>query len=563
MRQKPVWTVEEIREILRSGIDRDRLDSLHAQAMYSLTGMVKNHSSWRVTGSGLWPVYQDYVPTKVETGNSRKILNSSRILLSQFSGVVEPETRFVDKDTNQLRKECWRVRSAGDGMGDGGWDLEMASQYTAFRELGTGCVFHDELTLDPNDDKSPEYATLKYFKATDVVYDRNVRNPLHAKWVCRRTPFSKFEAIEMFGADKVGPYDLLPGGSGYPLEVVWLYEFFSVPFAGRRETYCAFIGSVEGGNVFKSPRTARCPYLPCSWGVNFLPEGSRWPLGGAWLQAATQGLMNNLEAKFRKASDRQSMTAVDLRAVKGKNLVKGQETGWLELSLAEQGGSDPDIRKAIQHMPGASIEPSDIELYSMAERQYNEDAGLTEQMRGNVSAQDRTLGEQEMAQAGAEQSQTYEKVQALAMTKRVVEKTFDRMKRFDRAPVFADMEGFDIVLNDPDDRDTWLDQVFAKTGVIRIDPGSITMDGDRAKMARRVAELADPNLVALVGMPGGINPEWYRDELMKAHGEDDPHEYGMPAQAMGGLGDALTQMATMGANKGTQGKAGMPAMQPG
>lgn len=536
MKQQPVWTVEEIREMVLQGIDRDRLDALHAQAMYALTGKIKEARNWRTMGSGIWPVYLDYVPNQVETGNSRMILNSSRILLSQSIGTLEPETRGVDKVTNALRKEAWRIRSAGDGMSDGGWDLEMACQFSDFRELGAGVVFFD--TLD--DENDLDYTVMRHFRATDVVYDRSTRNPMHAKWVVRRTPFTRWEAFKEFGEANVSAMMLMPGGQGaYAQEIVWYYEFFSVPFAGRRETYCSFIGEMDGGKVHKTPRTSRTKCLPCSWGVNYLPAAARWPIGGVWLQAATQALLNNLEAKFRKASDRQGMTGVDLRYADDKNLRMAQETGWLKLNLDQE--KEPDIRRAIMNIDGGQVSQGDLAMYEMAKRQYNEDSGLTEAMRGNLSSEERTLGENQMAQQGAEQSQSYEKRQAIAMVKRDVEKAFLFFEKFDRAPMLADLDGFDVWLNDPKDPRLSLENVFRDKGYVKIDAGSMTGDDDRLRRARRAAELSDPNVLNLVGKPGGISVEWFRDEVMKTKGEDDPNDYKMPDQPMG-LGGIMGQM---------------------
>lgn len=536
MKQLPVWTEEEVRHLIVTGIDRERLDALHSQAMYALTSTVKDRGGWRTTGNSLWPVYLDYVPSRVEIGNSRKILNTSRILLSEFSGNIVPETKGVDDTTNQLRQQAWCVRAKGDGMGDGGWDIEMAQQYTDFRELGTGAVCHDELV----DENQLEYVTLRHFRATDVIYDPSVRNPLRAKWYCRRTPFTKFEAIALFTEAKVKVNDLLPMGGAHPLEIVWYYEFFSVPFAGRRETYCSFIGFPGEGTCDKTPRTARSKRLNVSWGVNYLPSASRWPIGGIWLQCATQALMGNLEQKFKKSSDRQSMTAVDLAAVKGRNLVEAQKSGWLEVDLSTF--VDGDIRKAIAEISGGTIDTGDLNLYELAQRQYNEDSGTTDQMRGNLSEQDRTLGEQQLAQAGAEKGQSYEKVQALAMTSRVVQKVFDRMRDYDRSPVVVDLDGYDVTLNDPDDPRLSLENVFRDKGEVSISPGSFSMADDRVKRAQRAAELSDPNLVMLVGKPGGVSPEWFRDEVMKTKGANDPNAYKMPDQADPG---AMSQVLGM------------------
>ena len=552
MKRKPVWTETEVRQMIASGIDRDRLDALHAQAMYALTGKLRDR--WRTSGHGLWPVYLDYAPNRVEIGNSRMILNSSRILLSEFSGVIEPQVLGVDKVTAAQRCAAWTERSRGDGMTDGGWDVEMASQYTDFRELGSGVVFHDTL----EDEDGLEYETLRHYRATDVVYDRAVRNPLHAKWVCRRTCFTKFEAIATFGEENVHLESLDGSGGSYPLEVVWFYEFFSVPFAGRRETYCSFVGMPEDGKCFQYPRTARTKELPCSWGVNYLPAGAMWPIGGVWLQAATQALLNNLEAKFRKASDRQGMTGVDLRVATPENLKTAQETGWLKMSLAEL-GPDPDIRRAVVNIEGGQISRSDLEMYEISKRQYNEDSGLTDQMRGNLSDQDRTLGEQQMAQMGAEKGQSYEKTQALAMTMRTVEKKFDRFQKFDRSPLLIDYDGFDIVLNDPDDDRLSMENVFAKKGRVKIDPGSFAMSNQRLKMAQRAAELSDPAVLMLV-QQGAISMEWYRDEVMKTKGETDPNDYapepmaqGQGQDRLGQIGQLLTGLTVGQSNSGQKG----------
>lgn len=543
----PVWTEEECREIVLSGIDSERLRALHSQAMYALTSKIKDN--WDTTGSGNWPVFLDYTPNRVEIGNSRMILNTSRILLAEFSGDIEPETRGVDKVTNMLRKGAWAGRAAGDGMGDGGWDVEMASQYTDFRELGAGVVFHDEL----EDENGLLYETLRHFRATDVVYDRSARNPLHAKWVCRRTWFTKFEAIKRFGKDKIGANDLMPEGANTRRsEGVWLYEFYSVPFAGRRETYCAWVGSIDAAKLQTPPKTSKTKQLCCSWGVNYLPAASRWPIGGVWLQAATQALLNNLEGKLKETSDRKGMTAVDLSKIPGRNVQKAQKNGgWLEMDLSSMEGAD--IRQVIMEIAGGATDQGDLQLYELYKRQYNEDSGLTEAMRGNLSEEDRTLGEQQLVQAGAEKGQSYEKKQALAMTARLVSKAFEHMRLFDRSPLLVDLDGYDVWLNDPNDPRMSMENVFRDKGVVRIDPGSFTSGNDRIKRAQRAAELNDPALLAMLGKPGGVNPEWFRDELMKTKGEDDPNDYKMPDQGQGGmLGQVMAMMQGPGQQQPAQ-----------
>lgn len=549
MKKKPVWTEEEVREIVLSGIDRDRLDALHSQAMYALTGKADARNGWRTAGGGLWPVYLDYAPNRIEIGNSRMILNTSRLLLSEFSGIIEPQVIGVDKVTAAERCAAWVERARGDGMTDGGWDVEMASQYTDFRELGAGVVFHDKL----EDKNGLKYETLRHYRATDVVYDRSVRNPLHAKWVCRRTCYTKFEAVAIFGEDKVHVDSVLPGSGGsWPLDVVWFYEFFSVPFAGRRETYCSYVGSVEEAKCYRTPRTADTEELPCSWGVNYLPSGAPYPIGGVWLQAATQALLNNLENKFKKASDRQGMTGVDKSLVTAENIKEAQKTGWLQVALNAL-GPDPDIRKAIANIEGGQVSPTDLAMYEMGKRQYNEDSGTTDQMRGNLSQQERTLGEQQLAQMGAEKGQSYEKTQALAMASRTVDKKFARFAKFDRSPLLIDYDGFDILLNDPDDPRLSMGEVFKKKGQTKIDPGSFAMSNQRLKMAQRAQELSDPTLLELVRQ-GAVSLEWFRDEVMKTKGETDPSDYAPQeaAQATGELGGVLNQLLQAKSNSGAK-----------
>lgn len=538
-------TADEIRERVKTGIDLEYLRAKQKMGIYMLTGEWKDDRRLSGLGDALWPWFEDYTPSQVEIGRSKRILNASKMVLSRVPGSdIEPESPDVDKYLNGLRKGSWKKRAQGDDRGDGGWDVEMTAQFLDFRELGSGCIYHGTKT----DENGYQYATNIHVRATDVVYDRSVRNPLHARWVCVRFPIpyeealatdwdkKKVESAREYVNDKL---------MAYPLPVVYCHYYFDVGIGGKEPTRAVWIGHTDGPFVEREENIAGHTHV--SWGVGMVPPGARWPLGGVYLQAATQAMLNSLEHYFKAVMNRIPLIGVDESKIAGNSLEKalrGETRGIVKFKDLATG---QNIQNLFTPIPGGEATQTVFKMWEIYTRQDAEDGGLSEIDRGNALESQRTLGEVQQVQNNSAANRGFDERQTVLMQERTVKRTFDVMKHFDRAPFEIMVKGqrdhYLITLNDPSDPRTWMDKVFSKPSEVVVDPGAVTGNDMRMKTAKRIADLA--NIAPMVGKPGGVRPEKMRDELLNAIGEPDVQDWAMPDQ-MAMLQQTLNQMPQQG-----------------
>lgn len=542
---KQLQTADDIRERVKTGIDVEYLRAKQKCGIYMLTGEWKEERNLSSLGDALWPWFEDYVPDQLEIGRSKRILNKSKMVLSRVPGAdIEPESIDVDVYLNDLRKKAWKHRAKGDMKGDGGWDVEMTAQFLDFRELGAGCIYHGTKT----DADGNQYATNIHVRSTDVVYDRSARNPLHSRWVCVRFPIPYEEALAS-GWDKKKVESAREYVNdrlmAYPLPIVYVHYYFDVGIGGKAPTRAVWIGHTDGPFVEREENVAGHTHV--SWGVGMVPPGARWPLGGVYLQAATQAMLNSLEHYFKAIMNRIPLIGVLEGSVVHNSLEKALRGETRGIVKFKELAKDQSISNLVAPIPGGEATQTVFQMWDIYNRQDTEDGGLSEIDRGNALESQRTLGEINSIQANSQANRGFDERQTVLMQERTVQRTFDVMKHFDRSPFTVMVKGqrdhYPMVLNDPKDPRTWMDQVFAIYSEVVVDPGAVTGNDMRMKTAKRLADLA--NIAPMVGKPGGVRPEKFRDEVLNAIGEPDVQDWAIDEQAAA-LQQVLEQMPQQG-----------------
>lgn len=496
-------------EIVRERItnfDAEYHDSLYTQCMYALGGEFK-HGGSNPSGEGfLFPVYPDVIPKKLKIAESRRILNTQFIGMSRtMFQQPEPMSPQVDKFTAEFRKQVYLHHHR---------ELQWGDQYAACHLDGdnTG-VGWCEIGMKNG------MVDIEHCPTYNVLWDRLARTPSRSSWVCFVRYISVHAAKARYGEKGIAQVVDLHAASGRSVQCVRKLTYCDTGDITGVPTIYTFLGGpdMEPCQAIENPLGRR---LTAFWNTYWTPPGMRKPLGRIPMQQAVQEAINELEAFNRAQLKQPGSTQVDVTQIHpddAASLLKGRVPSTIRITKPS-----PTGYPAVVRIPASEFPVAAVQLLPILERQFNADSGTTDAERGSLSAEKRTLGENELVDQRGSTQASWSERQAAAMYQNAISGIFSAMVAYDREPFWVDVDGSNYLANDPDDPRMSLPEIFREPSSVLISEQAIRrVDGER-KSLQRVAQLRE--LMPLVGVPGGVSQAWYTEELLRAIGEMDPEE---------------------------------------
>lgn len=435
---------EVARRNLRQSWDPNYADYLFGLMNYQLEGSQGGYG-FASSANGEIPDWPMLLPRRRKTGESRRILSHQGLMMMKAC-YMDPDPEFPDLDDTmtQVRKawvaENWR----GDREGlEGGWAREAHRTFLDADGLGWGCTQVGERNGK---------IVVEHRSPLNTVIDRLTFNIGRTRFIGFLHHLPVEEAVNMFGskiAEHATPYgenSETDWNTERPLRVR-MFEYHDLGM-GKSNPTCIWFLNNFGGEVQEIyENEAGClPFAFCQH-VHF--PGMLRPLGRIDLQLASQEMRNALERYMRLTLMRgpgfdavsDGLSDDDMSA-----LVDGQ---LLALMRFDSPGPDFDIRKHVQRVGPQEVPATALTLYDIVEREQTTESGNSAQDRGNLSTDQRTLGENKMVQQGADIQTAFSRRQYAEYMKRLLTVAIKYGALYDTAPVQLDVDGITVNFNDP------------------------------------------------------------------------------------------------------------------
>lgn len=515
-------TSEQINERLLEGFDPDSYDSIDKQCRYAFGDAWDRQSQSSSSMSGAFPYWPDINPKELAVGQSRRILNHAFIGLSKVMyNDGEPEYPTLDPMKGEARKGFIKARARGDGYESGAWTRQ---EEDAFLEGdGTGLGFLQIGLMKGKFGK--QMVTVRHSPALMTIGDRMERSPDRWRWVCFVQLMPADKALAIWG-DKVTPYikESFDSTQGRPSRVVRLFEYYDLGYGKGDPTRAVIPGDFKEKPLIIEENPFEC--LPLSYYEHFYTPGMRRAVGRIVLQMANHEALNEVEEYMLSVMQT------------GKGFDIADESAYEKQDLKQvRSGKHPRLVRRIGTRTGdwervdpMQLSQSAIVLLQHLEGQGIQESGITAFDKGMNPAGNRTLGENMLVdQRGATQG-AWSVRQLIKFRERTYDKVVKIARDFDREPVEIPFFDGQVTLNDPNDPNTWLDQVFAQDSPPVISEEALTYRDVLTRRAERIAYLQ--SIFPMVQM-GVFNPQWWAQEMLKAGGEKDIQAaMGQPAGAI-------------------------------
>jgi len=522
----------EVLDARMLNFDPEYQRSLYRQAAYAIGEKHRNTPGFQ---DGSFPVFPDMQPKFLQTGTSRRILNTQFIGMARTM-YAEPEPTFpqVDKYIGEARKQWYLSRHQ-----EGAWGDIYSSAFLDGEGTGVGVI---QVGMAYDIDSGMPKVDIQHIHSYNFVYDRHQRSPNQAAWAYSVHYMDVDVAIATYGKSAKDHVSVLESGTeGRAHQCVRVFEYSDKGVAGKNPTYCVRLGQLTTPPIIHEAN----PFGAClPWGfmVYFLPPGMRRPMGRIAFQMSTQESLNDIEAYLRKQLKQPDFTLIDAQAMDPQDLQKviaGNIPAYVRITKPLVSGmSAPAIR-----VPSAGVAQAIVALQDIAERQFTTDSGVTEHERGQFSDSKRTLGENQLVDERGGVQASWSELKAAEMYRDVIRKVFHIGVLVDRAPTQVDIFGRNYIINNPAEPASMIDAVCEEPSVILIDEQTLRRTDATKQGAERLAALSQ--IEPYVG--NGIDPVWFIEEKLKAIGEKDPRE-AMGAGEQGALGVApLANTNSLGA----------------
>jgi hypothetical protein len=500
---------EDIAHRMRSGFDRSYYDSLFAQ-MQKAFGEQREMPRG-ADHAGEFPDFPDIRPRIKEIGASSRILNTQFITLSRVAhGLPEPEFTQVDKVTGEVRKQFFVARSRGNGYSDGEWHTQCANAFLDGDGLGVGVV---QVGLKANPKTGYQHVHVRHVPILQVLWDQHERSLSRARWVAFMHYLAPDIAVARFGKDILRHVkELHEAGSDQRLEVVRIFEYYDIGY-GKGEPTMAIIPHDLGEKPLEIDEN---PFgcLPMAHYEHFLTPGMRRPMGRIPMLVAGQEAINEAERYMRSVMHRKGYDVYSPDMVDGDQLqdaLQGRRTTVEAVRTPTQG------ERFIERVPAAEVGSSTLAYLSELQRNFNADSGVNDLDRGNMSQQARTLGENMLLDERSKVQSSWSALQFTLFVRRLVEKVEKVAAVGDRDPVEIDLNGVNILLNDPSEPRSLVANFLQEEARVVVSVESLVkQDAEREKMLN-MATLE--KLFPLV-QQGLVDPTWWAEEYLRAAGHD-------------------------------------------
>jgi len=515
--------------------DADRHEAMYRRQKFAFGH--RYEASGAASGSADFPMFPDIESLYHEVGIGRNIV-TAQFLAAASACYTDPQPEFpqlLEHDA-KVRKALLMARRRGvpdftdkksKGQSSGGWKQDDISVVLDGDGLGFGCL---EMGLETGE-SGLQRLTARHSSCLHTVGDRSSRNP--DKW--RHITFIDFisedQAIALYGEGvKAQVTQFYDSGSAEAMRLVPIIRRYDLGHGKGNPTLIVWAGSHTLEPVMRVENPFKC--LPFSYYVNMFYSGMRYATGRIEQQMPLESIRNEIEREIMAIArggasfdilNESMFEEEDLKAI-----LDGKPMPYLRL---KKGFTLDD--KTYQRIPTRDIPNQYFTLLDYYFRHETMASGVNEFQRGAQLDSKRTATE---VQAVAQEGDTPQ----AWMSKRLSEyyvRTFEVgsmiAKKFDKAPVMLDIDGAQVLFNNPEDPYSMISEYFKAPSTILVSEQTLRYRDQQAEQARELAKwmsFANPQLAAFLG----IDPAYLRDKILLSMGEKDPSKaYAQQAQNMG------------------------------
>lgn len=506
-----------IRENLRQAYDPRQYAHYYQLQCYAL-GAKYDSAGSQYAPVGELPDWPDIFPQFYRVGESRRTMSHEFLMLMKVC-YMEPEPTFPDltEVSEMVRQAYIRERWRGDrDHGSGHWAQEVHRTFMDGNGLGIGFTQLGILNGRTH---------IQHHPLVNVIWDRHYWNAGRSRFIAFIHDFPIETAQAMFGTsikEEATTFSVTQYEPS-PMKRVKVIEWFDMGIGGKaKPTHAFFLNSLSGRCLDISENEYGC--LPFAYYQHVHFPGMRRPVGRMDMQMATQEMRNAIERYLKLILMRGS----GLDVINSENLNNQHVKRWLdgEALPVIPINSDPDKPISNQiHRLGPQEPPMGAFRYmEMLDREQNTEGGSSEGDRANLSGEDRTLGQDQLKQQGADIQTAWSRKQLAEYLKQLIDKAVYIGAKFDTAPTMLDIDGQNMVFNDPADPNSMLSNWLEERSRVNINEDNLQyVDAETA--AQRKTALWMPFL-----QDQYTNPQWIREKIWKALGEKDTEgAFMMPA----------------------------------
>ncbi len=496
----------DIVDLLKSSYDPDYYGSLFSQMRYAFGEPWERVGGGKaLSGDTSFPYFPDITLQNLEVGQSRRIVNSQFIGLSRVMyNQPKPQFPHLPPMDAEARTGYFLARWKE------GWAMEEEAAFMDGDGVGRGFL---QLGLKTGS-SGLQKVTCRYSPTLLTMGDRHERHPDKWEYICFVRYIRAEQAKNMWGS-KADPYirEVYDGMVANPYKAMRVFDFYSLGVAGKEPTH-AIIPAEFDEKPFVYERND-FETLPFSFYTHVFAPGMQNPIGRIILQMATQEALNEIEEYMRDVV--QKGKPVDIAPVEelDEEDVKQFRSGkFTRLIKRTSTGSQATPWERI---PPQEISQSTLAYLGLLERQFSADSGVTDLDRGQFSGGRKTATEVVRIDQRSQVQGAWSVRQAVAFRERTITKAIEIGARFDRDPVMIPFFGAQILVNDPSDPNTFVDEWLSTPSIVKIEEDSLTFEDVKAK--RREMMIDMQALAPFVGVV--FNPRWWGEKVLEAMGEKD------------------------------------------
>jgi len=511
---------EQIRENILSCYDQRYYTRVRREQLYAFGEKWDSQAALAPKHDGDLPDYGDTTPTFAETGASRRIANAQfwalTSVMQQTPKITCPDVpAVVGLVRSKYYEECYSESSSDQGdFTDDGWATEHDSAFMDGQGHGMGWVEHG---MEDIPESGFQRTTCRHSPLLQTFWDRTARNPAKSRVIAFVDYIDYDIAVQIYGKDKAerAVRNTQQSSGNYTVKQCRVIRYYDRGWDGGTPTMATLLGTLDGEGVCYRRENPIGNRLPTSYYLHVLLPGMFRGIGQIAFQIPTQEMINHIERAMRQILKMPGFQGFDVSRFDPDDL-QGILAGTqlrARLKSPPPGTNTP----ALEVFNGMEIASSLFSMYQLWDRQYSADSGQSDIDRGNTTTQDKTLGEVQLLDQRGKIAQSWAELQATKFFIRSAKTTFAFAKRYDRQPRWLDINGRNLLINDPANPVTALDQWFMEPSRILLDAASLkAVDADQ-EIEREAARLA---------MAGkfGANPAWLLKKLLEAMGEDDMAE---------------------------------------
>lgn len=416
---------------------------------------------------GELPDFPDIMPKFYKVGESRQMLDHAKLMMMKVC-YMDPDVSFPDLNALEeaVRKAfieyVWRYQDYDQCSGAA---REVHRMFLDGDNFGLGHV-----NIGGLDDR----VHLAHAPNLQVVYDRHVLNAGRARFKATIHELPIETAVNRFGSKvkEKASRRLSDDYAAPPLERVKVIEYNDLGYGKWSPTRYYLLDNFGGEVLGAEDNEFDC--IPSAHYEMFHFPGMRRPMGRIDMQFPIQEGRNALERLIK----------LTLKRGSGWDAVLAQHIHPEDRALLQQGVVLPLVRlvnleagmhagHVIARVPPQDIPSGVFSYLTLLDREMNTASGSSDADRANLSVEDRTLGQDQMKQAGADLQTAWSRKQLAETLKVLVAKVIKIGMKVHTAPTVLSIEGQPILFNDPQNPNSYLARWLEKPSRVVVNEESM------------------------------------------------------------------------------------------